>query len=78
MAIGKGKRPHHPNQLAACNVASPTDHSPEPQPSILQSDPDGKGRLKTMTKEQRSKIPAKAAKARRKKQSKQPNVWPFP
>jgi len=88
MTIGKGKRPHDPNQLAAWTVAVSTGQIPAPQPDVPKPGTapasiseymaaigrkggqiGGKRRLKTMTKEQRRKIAAKAAKARWKKAS---------
>jgi hypothetical protein len=80
--IGKGKRPRDPNQLAKWIVDQSTSDAPEPQPvPVPPSDLSaymsaigrkggqigGKRRLKTMTKEQRSKVAAKAARARWKK-----------
>jgi hypothetical protein len=87
MAIGKGKRPRDPNQLAAWTVAVSTGQIPAPEPAPKLTAPaapaniseymaaigrkggqiGGKRRLKTMTKAQRSKVAAKAAKARWKK-----------
>jgi hypothetical protein len=77
VTIGKGKRPCDPNRLGAWTVAISTRQITEPQPDVLpnpasissyagpQSGPsweDGsKTRLKTMAKEQHSKIAAKAA-----------------
>jgi hypothetical protein len=80
--IGKGKRPRDPNQLAKWIVDQSTSEVPEPAPvPVAPSDLSaymaaigrkggqigGKRRLKTMTKEQRSKVAAKAARARWKK-----------
>jgi hypothetical protein len=83
--IGKGKRPHDPNQLAKWIVEQSTTEaeSTTPVPSNLAPPKElsaymaaigrkggqigGKRRLKTMTKEQRRKAAAKAAKARWKK-----------
>jgi hypothetical protein len=88
MAIGKGKRPRDPNQLAAWTVAVSTGQIPAPEPPrpkiTTPASPaniseymaaigrkggqiGGKRRLKTMTKAQRSRVAAKAAKARWKK-----------
>jgi hypothetical protein len=88
MAIGKGKRPRDPNQLAAWTVAVSTGQIPTPvppQPKIATpasaaniseymaaigrkgGQIGGKRRLKTMTEAQRSRVAAKAAKARWKK-----------
>ena len=90
MAVGKGKRPRDPNQLAAWTVAVSTGQIPAPappQPKIATpASPaniseymaaigrkggqiGGKRRLKTMTKAARSKVAAKAARARWKKRS---------
>jgi len=83
MTIGKGKRPRDPNQLAKWIVDHSTSDTPEPPqgPSTPTSDLSaymaaigrkggqigGKRRLKTMTKAARSKVAAKAARARWKK-----------
>ena len=83
MTIGKGKRPRDPNQLAKWIVEQSTSEAPEPEsvtppiPADLSAymaaigrkggQIGGKRRLKTMTKAQRSKIAAKAAKASWKK-----------
>lgn len=86
MAIGKGKRPRDPNQLAAWTVAVSTGQIQPPDESPVVTNPTptniseymrqigrrggqigGKARLKTMTKAQRKKVAAKAAKARWKK-----------
>jgi hypothetical protein len=83
MTIGKGKRPRDPNQLAKWIVDRSTNEveGPEavtaPPPSDLSQymaaigrkggQIGGKRRLKTMTKAERSKIAAKAARARWKK-----------
>jgi len=80
MTIGKGKRPRDPNQLAAWTVAVSTGQIPAPEPETPPAPSDlsaymaaigrkggqigGKRRLKTMSKAQRSKVAAKAAKAR--------------
>jgi hypothetical protein len=85
MAIGKGKRPRDPNQLAKWIVDQSTGENPiqeqEPEPKPASAVPPnlseymaamgrkggqigGKRRLKTMTKEQRQKVAAKAARAR--------------
>jgi hypothetical protein len=73
MTVGKGKRASDPNQLAAWSVAVCQTAKPQQSGSKLMG---GKGRLKTTTKEQHSQIAA--AKVPRKKQSKQPYMWPFP
>jgi hypothetical protein len=81
--IGKGKRPRDPNQLAKWIVDQSTSEAqPEPTtaaaPPVNLSEYmaaigrkggqiGGKRRLKTMTKEQRSRVAAKAARARWKK-----------
>jgi hypothetical protein len=83
VTIGKGKRPRDPNQLAKWIVDHSTSEQPEPvdttpiQPSDISAymaaigrkggQIGGKRRLKTMTKEQRRKVAAKAARARWKK-----------
>jgi len=83
MTIGKGKRPRDPNQLAKWIVDQSTSGAPTPevQPAVPPVNLSeymaaigrkggqigGKRRLKTMTKEERSKVAAKAAKARWKK-----------
>jgi hypothetical protein len=83
MTVGKGKRPRDPNQLAKWIVDRSTNEveGPEaitaPPPSDLSAymaaigrkggQIGGKRRLKTMTKEARSKVAAKAATARWKK-----------
>ena len=86
MAIGKGKRPRDPNQLAKWIVDQSTNETPVEQevPQAEATAPvdlsaymaaigrkggqiGGKRRLKTMTKEQRRKVAAKAARARWKK-----------
>jgi hypothetical protein len=82
VTIGKGKRPRDPNQLAKWIVEQSTSDTPESQPvPVPPSDLSaymaaigrkggqigGKRRLKTMTKEQRRKIAARAARARWKK-----------
>jgi hypothetical protein len=79
MTIGKGRRPRDPNQLAKWIVdqstaESPAALSPSQTPSDLSAymaamgrkggQIGGKRRLATMTKEQRRKAAAKAAKAR--------------
>lgn len=80
MTVGKGKRPRDRNQLAKWIVDRSTSEGegPEavtaPPPSDLSAymaaigrkggQIGGKRRLKTMTKEQRRKVAAKAAKAR--------------
>jgi len=81
MTIGKGKRPRDPNQLAKWIVDHSTSN-PEPEPvPVPPSDLSaymaaigrkggqigGKRRLKTMTKAARSRVAAKAARARWKK-----------
>jgi hypothetical protein len=79
--IGKGKRPRDPNQLAKWIVEQSTSEAPPAVEPVPPSDLSaymaaigrkggqigGKRRLKTMTKEQRSKVAAKAARARWKK-----------
>ncbi|MFZ0866246.1 MAG: hypothetical protein WAU76_05675 [Candidatus Sulfotelmatobacter sp.] len=81
--IGKGKRPRDPNQLAKWIVDQSTSEAqPEPAaipaPPVNLSEYmaaigrkggqiGGKRRLKTMTKAERSKVAAKAARARWKK-----------
>ena len=83
MTVGKGKRPRDPNQLAKWIVDRSTNEVEGPEavtavpPSELSAymatigrkggQIGGKRRLKTMTKEQRRKVAAKAAKARWKK-----------
>ena len=83
MTVGKGKRPRDPNQLAKWIVDRSTDEMPEvtealPAPPVDLSaymaaigrkggQIGGKRRLDTMTKEQRSRVAAKAARARWKK-----------
>ena len=78
--IGKGKRPRDPNQLAKWIVDQSTNDAPEAPALPVAAPVDlsaymaaigrkggqigGKRRLKTMTKEQRRKVAAKAAKAR--------------
>lgn len=79
MSIGKGKRPRGPNQLAKWIVDQSTSETPAEQkktsaPANLSEymaaigrkggKVGGKRRLKTMTKEQRRKVAAKAARAR--------------
>ncbi|MGC2503297.1 MAG: hypothetical protein WA400_14320 [Silvibacterium sp.] len=78
MTVGKGKRPRDPNQLAKWIVEHSTDEPrPEPVASVPADlsaymaamgrkggQIGGKRRLVTMTKEQRRKVAAKAAKAR--------------
>jgi hypothetical protein len=80
MTIGKGKRPRDPNQLAKWIVDRSTDDTPQPEPAAPVPPSDlsaymaaigrkggqigGKRRLKTMTKEARRKVAAKAARAR--------------
>ena len=80
MTVGKGKRPRDPNQLAKWIVDRSTGQiSEEPvaapvPPTDLSAymaamgrkggQIGGKRRLKTMTKEQRRKVAAKAAKTR--------------
>jgi hypothetical protein len=80
MTIGKGKRPRDPNQLAKWIVDRSTNEVEGPEavtavpPSELSAymaaigrkggQIGGKRRLKTMTKEQRSKVAAKAARTR--------------
>jgi hypothetical protein len=88
MTIGKGKRPRDPNQLAKWIVDRSTNkvEGPEavtaPPPSDLSQymaaigrkggQIGGKRRLKTMTKEQRRKVAAKAARTRWRKSKKVP------
>lgn len=82
MTIGKGKRPRDPNQLAKWIVDQSTSETSAEQkktsaPANLSEymaaigrkggQIGGKRRLKTMTKEQRKKVAAKAARARWKK-----------
>lgn len=83
MTIGKGKRPRDPNQLAKWIVEQSTSETPPPEevqppPPVNLSEYmaaigrkggqiGGKRRLKTMTKEQRRKVAARAARARWKK-----------
>jgi hypothetical protein len=83
VTIGKGKRPRDPNQLAKWIVEQSTSEAPEPlavtpiPPTDLSAymaaigrkggQIGGKRRLKTMTKAQRSKVAARAARARWKK-----------
>ncbi len=83
MTIGKGKRPRDPNQLAKWIVEQSTSETPEPVAATPIPPTDlsaymaaigrkggqigGKRRLKTMTKAARSKVAAKAARARWKK-----------
>ena len=79
MTVGKEKRPRDPNQLAKWIVEQSTEEAPRPEvpawvPSELSAymaamgrrggQIGGKRRLVTMTKEQRRKVAAKAAKAR--------------
>jgi hypothetical protein len=80
MTIGKGKRPRDPNQLAKWIVDRSTNEVEGPEavtaapPSALSAymaaigrkggQIGGKRRLKTMTKAQRSKVAAKAARTR--------------
>ena len=80
MTVGKGKRPRDPNQLAKWIVDRSTNEVEgpaavtAPPPSDLSAymaaigrkggQIGGKRRLKTMTKEQRRKVAAKAAKVR--------------
>jgi hypothetical protein len=78
MTIGKGKRPRDPNQLAKWIVDRSTDETPEQAVPATPSDLSaymaaigrkggqigGKRRLKTMTKEPRSSVAAKAARTR--------------
>jgi hypothetical protein len=80
MTIGKGKRPRDPNQLAKWIVDQSTSEAPEPEAVSTTIPADlsaymaaigrkggqigGKRRLKTMTKEQRSKVAKRAARAR--------------
>jgi hypothetical protein len=78
MTVGKGKRPRDPNQLAKWVVehstSTPPAVEPVPVPPNLSAymsamgrkggQIGGKRRLVTMTKEQRRKVAAKAAKAR--------------
>ena len=79
MTIGKGKRPRDPNQLAKWIVDQSTSDAPEPTTEVPApanisaymaaigrkgGQIGGKRRLKTMTKAERSKIAAKAARAR--------------
>jgi hypothetical protein len=75
MTVGKGKRPRDPNQLATSGAAEP---EPVIGPPSLDSEVSkymaaigrkggqigGKRRLKTMTKAERSKVAAKAARTR--------------
>jgi hypothetical protein len=81
--IGKGKRPRDPNQLAKWIVDQSTNDAPEAVEPPVAAPVDlsaymaaigrkggqigGKRRLKTMTKAARSKVAAKAARARWKK-----------
>jgi hypothetical protein len=83
VTIGKGKRPRDPNQLAKWIVDQSTSETPEPEvvapapPANLSAymaaigrkggQIGGKRRLTTMTKAARSKVAAKAARARWKK-----------
>lgn len=85
VTIGKGKRPRDPNQLAKWIVDQSTSDQPEPTVTVVPLPTDisaymaaigrkggqigGKRRLKTMTKAARSKVAAKAARARWKKRS---------
>lgn len=78
--IGKGKRPRDPNQLAKWIVDQSTSEAPQSEPAVPAPPENlsaymaaigrkggqigGKRRLKTMTKEQRSALAAKAARAR--------------
>ncbi len=78
MTIGKGKRPRDPNQLAKWIVDRSTEEFIVPDKPVPPSDLSsymtaigrkdgqigGKRRLKTMTKEQRRKVAAKAARTR--------------
>jgi hypothetical protein len=79
MTIGKGKRPRDANQLAKWIVDQSTSESPAASPAPAApaelsaymaamgrkgGQIGGKRRLVTMTKEQRRKVAAKAAKAR--------------
>ena len=79
MTIGKGKRPRDPNQLAKWIVDQSTSDQPEPTTEVPApanisaymaaigrkgGQIGGKRRLKTMTKAERSKVAAKAARAR--------------
>lgn len=83
MTVRKGRRPRDPNQLAKWIVDQSTSDTPTEQESIPPAPANlseymaaigrkggkvgGKRRLKTMTKEQRQKVAAKAARARWKK-----------
>jgi hypothetical protein len=83
MTIGKGKRPRDPNQLAKWIVDQSTNDAPETLEPLVAAPVNlseymaamgrkggqigGKRRLKTMTKAARSKVAAKAARARWKK-----------
>ena len=85
MTTGKGKRPRDPNQLAKWIVDRSTGDAPEPPQGLPAPPTDlsaymaaigrkggqigGKRRLKTMTKAARSRVAAKAARARWKKKS---------
>ena len=80
MTIGKGKRPRDPNQLAKWIVDQSTSDAPQEKPTEVVPPANlseymaaigrkggqigGKRRLKTMTKEQRSRVAAKAARIR--------------
>lgn len=79
MTVGKGKRPRDPNQLAKWLVDRSTGQAEEPEAPQAPRSPiseymsaigrkggqiGGKRRLKTMTKEQRSRVAAKAARTR--------------
>ena len=78
MTVGRGKRPRDPNQLAKWIVDRSTGEIPEEPKAVPPTDLSaymaaigrkgghigGKRRLKTMTKEQRRKVAAKAAKTR--------------
>jgi hypothetical protein len=83
MTVSKGKRPRDPNQLAKFIVdqstGEATAESTTPPPANLSEymaaigrkggQIGGKRRLKTMTKAERSRVAAKAAKARWKKKT---------
>ncbi len=78
MTVGKGKRPRDPNQLAKWIVDRSINEVADQPAPLPPSDLSaymaaigrksgqigGKRRLKTMTKAERSKVAAKAAKAR--------------
>ncbi len=85
MTIGKGRRPNDPNQVAKWVVDQTAEPQPQTisqakLPGNISEymakigkkggEIGGKRRLKTMTREQRSKIAAKAAKTRWKKAKK--------